>query len=269
MIIFFLFSSKLFVIVVQLLKRMINKSILVIMIVFNLVGCKNPVTGFLEEAKKEVGNSIESLSKDSVKKSINYIGKNYKKKISKKYVYHTVLLNRVCSNKYIKKQNICNMASAAYEYMLRQSKGNKKELEDSFNIVNKKLDKELDEFYEIYQRYVVVNGYLSKAKTKLLVERDETDFITTKKLEKAITYISNNYDNVFRNNEVTDNICYYSLYLENVGQKVKKNNKIVELGKKTKKYLQELNEKDKEVIKKILEDIDSNKDNLMAQLLNN
>ena len=175
----------------------------------------------------------------------------------------------MCDNTYLENSKIQRLSQAAYEYMFRQSKGNTKELEESLAAVNEDLDNEVNTFYEAYQRSVLVTSYLSKAKTKLLVEAEEKGFVNINKINKALDYIRDYYDNGFKNNEVTEYICYYSLYLEKIGNKIGKNNDITKLGKTVKKYMQEGRERSLKEIEDLLNKVNSNRDALIGELVNN
>ena len=240
--------------------------VLLVALVF-LVGCENKVDSMIKNTKKDVTNSIKSTSKEKIKESIEYIHDNYEKKINKNFVYHTLLLKKLCDNTYLNDSKVKRLAEASYEYMFRQSKGNKKELEESLDKVYENLDDEVNNFYVLYQRLAVVEGYLTKAKTKLLIEAEEKGFITNSKIDKAIEYIQNYYDNAFKNNEVIERLSYYSMYLEKIGSKVKKDNNIVKLGTAMKKYLQNGEDKKKEEISSLLIDIANNKEALIGELI--
>ncbi len=249
------------------MKRKIKIVLLIIGLLF-ITACDNPIDNFVKDVKKEINSGIKNTSEDKIKESINYISKHYDKKINKKFVYHTLLLNKLCDNSYLEDTNIGRLADASYEYMFRQSKGNKKELEESIEIVNENLDQEVTDFYNYYQRSVMVSAYLATAKTKLLVEVDENNFINSNKINKAIDYINNYYDNSFKNNEITDSICYYSMYLEKIGSKNKKNNNnIVKLGISMKKYLQEGKESQLIEVKKLIDEVSNNKEALIGELV--
>ena len=243
------------------------KILFLIIAMFFVVACDNKIDSLVKDTKKEVASNIENTSKEKIKESIQYIHDNYEKKISKKYVYHTILLKRLCDNSHLSESKIKRLADASYEYMFSQSVGNKKELKESINIVYDNLDKEIDNFYTIYQRLIVVEGYLAKAKTKLLVEADEKDFISNNNIVKAIDYIQDYYDNAFKNNEVIERLCYYSMYLEQVGNKVKKQNSITNLGKSMKKHMQSGEVKKTEDITKLLNDIKNNREALIGELM--
>ena len=129
------------------------------------------------------------------------------------------------------------------------------------------LDDEVEEFYNLYQRLAIVEGYLAKAKTKLIIESEEKDFITNKKVVKAIDYTRDYYNEAFKNNEIIERLSYYSMYLETVGRKVNNNNSVVKLGNEMKKYLQEGTESRIEKIEKLLEEIENNKDVLIGEFI--
>ncbi len=245
------------------------KLLIIVLSMFFITACNNPVDKFVKDVKKEVTSSIKSTSKESVKESIKYIHDNYEKKISKKFVYHTLVLRKLCDNSYFADNKIKRLADASYEYMFRQSKGNKKELEDSLDEVYENLDDEVEEFYNLYQRLAIVEGYLAKAKTKLIIESEEKDFITNKKVVKAIDYTRDYYNEAFKNNEIIERLSYYSMYLETVGRKVNNNNSVVKLGNEMKKYLQEGTESRIEKIEKLLEEIENNKDALIGEFIKN
>ena len=245
-----------------------GKVILLLIMVIILVGCNNKIDTFVKEVKKDVTSNIKNASKEKITKSVKYIHDNYEGKIGKEFVYHTMLLKKLCDNNYMKDSKMARLAEAAYEYMFRQSKGNKKELEESLDAVYDNLDEEVEVFYIMYKRMAVVDSYLAKAKTKLLVEEEEKDFVTSKKIIKAIEYIRDYYDDAFKNNEVIERLGYYSMYLERVGSKTKKDNVITELGTSMKKYLQKGEEKKLEEIKNKLAKIEENRDGLIEELVN-
>lgn len=244
-----------------------NKIILLLVVLMFLVGCNNKVDNFMKDVKKDVTSSIKNTSKGQISKSVKYIHDHYEKKIDKDFVYHTLLLKKLCDNSYMKESKMKRLAEAAYEYMFRQSKGNKKELEDSLSVVYDNLDEEVNEFYLLYKRLAVVEGYLAKAKTKLLVEEEEKDFISVNKINQAINYIRDYYDNAIKNNETIERLGYYSMYLERIGAKSKKENDIVKLGKNMKKYLQDGDEKKLEEINDILKKIEESKEIFIGELI--
>ena len=243
--------------------------VLLFLSLFFLTSFSNPVDKFIKDVKKEVSNSVKNTSSKKIKESIIYINDNYNKKIDKNFVYHTLLLEKLCDNAYLENSKIQRLSQAAYEYMFRQSKGNTKELEESLAAVNEDLDNEVNTFYEAYQRSALVTSYLSKAKTKLLVEAEEKGFVNINKINKALDYIRDYYDNGFKNNEVTEYICYYSLYLEKIGNKISKSNDITKLGKAVKKYMQEGRERSLKEIEDLLNKVNSNRDALIGELVSN
>lgn len=246
---------------------MMNKKFLIIVLcMFFLTSCNNKIDNFVKDTKKEVTNSIKNTSKEKITKSIKYINDNYEKKIDKNFVYNTLLLKKLCDNTYLKDNKIKRVAEASYEYMFRQSKGNKKELKDSLDGLYKNFDDEVNNFYLMYQRLAIVDGYLAKAKTKLIIEAEEKDFISNKKINIAIDYIRDYYDNAFKNNEVIERLGYYSMYLEKIGDKTKIDNSIISLGKTMKKYLQNGKDRDFEKVKELLDEVSNNRNSLVEEI---
>ena len=243
------------------------KIVILLLAVLLLVGCDNKIDSMIKNTKKDITSNIKSTSSKKVKESIEYIHDNYEKKINKEFVYHTMLLKKLCDNSYLNESKIKILSDAAYEYMFRQSKGNKKELEESLAAVYEDLDKEVEDFYNLYQRIVIVDGYLAKAKTELLVQAEEKDYITYDKINKAIGYIQDYYRETFKNNEVIERMSYYSMYLEKIGSKINKKNSIVSLGVTTRKYLQSGKDNRLEEINNLLDEINSNKEGLINELV--
>ena len=243
------------------MKRII-KCIIIIFSIFILLGCKTDVDKLVRIKKEEVSKKIldsRKISKDKITESVDFIIDNTN--INGDFVYHTLFLKNITSNKYLNDTKIYELAIKADSYMLKQTDNSKRELEDISSYIKKNEHDIIKDFYNKYENYFI-------SSTKLVVEMETKGAINSSKINKAIDYILLNYKNPFKNEEVLEKTIYYAMYLDTVGTKNKVNNDVVELGKNMKKYIQELDNKYIDKITELKSSIKQNRDSLVDQIVN-
>ena len=245
--------------------------LLVLLISILLVpGCKK-IDNLIEDGQSKVNDYIKEtkdISKETITESVDYILKKFDKKINKEYIYHATLLNTISKNNFVKDCKITELASNAYNYILDKTEDNKDKLEDIVREVKKDKDKLIDDFYNKYKNYIESNAKLVASKTKLIVELREKDSINSKKINKAIDYILLHYKKPFANEEVLDKCIYYSMYLDTIGTKKGIDNDVIKIGKNMKKYIQEQNDKYISKIDEIKDNVNTNKNTLVEEIIN-
>ena len=250
------------------MKRII-KCIIIIFSIFILLGCKTDVDKLVRIKKEEVSKKIldrRKISKDKITESVDFIIDNTN--INGDFVYHTLFLKNITSNKYLNDTKIYELAIKADSYMLKQTDNSKRELEDISSYIKKNEHDIIKDFYNKYENYFISSTKLGESKTKLLVEMETKGAINSSKINKAIDYILLNYKNPFKNEEVLEKTIYYAMYLDTVGTKNNVNNDVVEIGKNMKKYIQELDDKYIDKITELKSSIKQNRDSLVDQIVN-
>ncbi len=250
--------------------KKIYKTTLIILISFVLIGCNNKIDNLITEGKEKVNKEIkkvDSLSKNKIEESINYVIENYDKKVNKDLIYHITLLKTISNNNYVKTSKIKELADLADEYIIKKKEESKSKLSKTIKEIKDNKDNIIDDFYDNYKKYLEISTDFTKSKTKLIVEMETKESITIKKLNKSIDYIFNNYKYPLRNKETTEKTIYYSMYLDTIGTKYKIDNDIIKLGTNMKKYIQEQDNKYITEIESLKDKINSNREALINEIL--
>ena len=246
------------------------KRVLLVLLVFLLVGCTNPIEKMIDDAKNKVKEEMKNVSDigvDKIKKSVKYIINNHSKKVDNDFIYNTLIIRTITSSSNFKDNKIKIMADKAYEYILKQSDENKDALEKIINSIDDNIDKEIDSFYQIYKNSVVVNTYFSKAKAKLIKMKNTLNFINKDSIKNEINCIIKNYKNYYRDEEVIEKITYSVMYIEYIANNYKIDNNVTKLVSYLKKYMQENDSKYLDSFNAIISDVKGNIDNYIQEMM--
>ncbi len=250
-----------------------KKLLLIIVLLLFLAGCGNKIKKIEDAAAKEVNaelKNIENINIKEINNIIEYIDKNVEsiKKNSDNYktFYKNVLiLNTLCDrNSSLRNNNVCKLGTLTKDYLQKFNKKDLTKIKDLLSEIKKNND--INTFVNTYYTKVVSNTNLTEIEAKVSKEARTAGFVAEDKIDKALTYIFNNYNKPFANSEVVDKLLYYTEYLNKVGM-MKKNNAITELSKLVRQYMNNQDPETKKAIEEKIKEVEDNKNNLIKELV--
>ena len=148
------------------------------------------------------------------------------------------------------------MADLMLIYIKKPDKDNFEKLDIVFKNVIPNEDKLIK---DIYNSYVVENVVKEIIKTKndqVITDLKDKNQLTTKNLKTGINYIKKNIENPFKNEEVLNNMVYYSMFFNGI----KKNGNVQKLGTRTLDYLKTLDDSKYQDVLNLLAKMNVDKD---------
>jgi len=218
-----------------------KKIILLLIPLLLLCGCqsKNDELFMKQEDKvKEELSDIKKVNQETVKNKYLFLKENYEnydKSKKEEYIYNAKYIQTVGSKV---SNDMTKMADLMLIYIKKPNNENFEKLDIVFKNVIPNEDKLVK---DIYNSYVVEN--LVKEVIKAKTEQVTTDLkdknqLTTKNLKAGINYIKKNIENPFKNEEVLNNMVYYSMFFNGI----KKSGNVKKLGTRTLDYLKSLDD---------------------------
>ena len=249
-----------------------KKILIILILLLFIVGCGNKIKKIEEAAQKEVKTELQSIENINIKEInniIDYIDKNVDsiKRNSDNYktFYKDVLILTTLCNKdsSLKNNNVCQLGSLTSTYLKSFNKKDLTKVKDKLKEIKKSND--VNNFINAYYTKVGAQTNLQEIIDKVSLESRTEGFITEDKINKALTYLFNNYSKPFANAEVLDKLLYYTEYLNKVGA-MKKNNEIIELSKLVRQYMNDQNDETKKSIETKIQYVKEHKDSLIKEL---
>lgn len=248
------------------------KKIIILAIMLLLIsGCGVKNEKVYKKAESNIVNKLkdtENVTEKEIEKAIKYIENNYEK-IKKddnnyqEFLEYAIYLEKVGNNA---DSEIADLGKTAKEYMNNFKSKNKKEIGTLLEKINKNREEKVKDFYNTYHKNVTIKKELEKAHKKIEKEAKEVNFASEEKINKALEYIIDNYENPLKNSEVSEKFAYYLEYIDEVGERINsQDQKVVEIVRKIKKNI--LNSKTDEEIKQGIEEISKQKDEYIKNLV--
>ena len=230
---------------------------IILFVLLIITGCTN-YNKIIEEQNNKASETIKDLNnikKEKIKESYNYIVDNIDN-IKDIEVYTKIVYN----NEYLKlildsnKENVLyDFTNRVNDYVLKSNSKNKKKLQNTIDGINNNLDEAIEIAYNNYYHEIVVNNIIKRQESQAIADTNDKNMKNTKQVEKALNYINIHIDNPYENEEILENIIYYSLYLKNLFED---QNDITKIGTNTINYLKELSSNTKQEIKRSITKID-------------
>ncbi len=232
---------------------------LIVISLLILTGCQSKNDKLFREqediVKKEL-KDVKNVTEKSIEEKYLYLKDNYEsynKKNKKDFIYNAKYLQTIGN----KTQNdMTKLADLMLIYIKDTSKHNYEKLDIMFKNVEHQENKLINDLYNDYLIDNLVNETIEKQQDQVTADLKDKKLLTSKRLKEGINYIEKNIDNPFKNNEVLDNLVYYSLYFN--GLKTK--GSIKTLGKRTLDYLKTLDNNEYNEINKLLSKMNKNKE---------
>ena len=236
-----------------------KKIILLLIPLLLLCGCqsKNDELFMNQENKvKEELKDIKIINQDSVKNKYLFLKDNYEnydKSKKEDYIYNAKFIQTIGSTV---NNDMTKMADLMLIYIKKPDKDNFEKLDIVFKNVIPNEDKLIK---DIYNSYVVENVVKEIIKTKndqVITDLKDKNQLTTKNLKTGINYIKKNIENPFKNEEVLNNMVYYSMFFNGI----KKNGNVQKLGTRTLDYLKTLDDSKYQDVLNLLAKMNVDKD---------
>lgn len=248
------------------------KKRLIIILVISLLlitGC-NDKEEIKEEASNKVNTTISditNISQESIKESYLYLKDNYQnykdKKVYENLLYHIKYLQSLGS--YSPNNELTKLADNTFNYLEKSNKSNKQYVTKSINSISGKEEQIINEIYENYLKLKVVKDIIKEQTPIAEGDINDKNMTTIANVTKSFEYLSKHSQNPFKNDEILEKTIYYSLYLSKLGTP---ENDITKLGQYMIKYLNTLDEKEKDKTIKLLNSIKKNQDSKIKSYYN-
>ncbi len=188
---------------------------LIVISLLILTGCQSKNDKLFQEqediVKKEL-KDVKNVTEKSIEEKYLYLKDNYEsynKKNKKDFIYNAKYLQTIGN----KTQNdMTKLADLMLIYIKDTSKHNYEKLDIMFKNVEHQENKLINDLYNDYLIDNLVNETIEKQQDQVTADLKDKKLLTSKRLKEGINYIEKNIDNPFKNNEVLDNLVYYSLY---------------------------------------------------------
>lgn len=236
-----------------------KRIILIMLPLLLLTGCKDKNDElFIEQEKivKEELKSVDLITEDAIKEKYLYLKDNYDsydKSQKEKIVYSAKYIQTISAKS-------DNELTKIADQILIYVKSPSSELLEKLNIMFKNLEtKENKIISDIYNSYMIEN----KVKEIILAKQDQVaadlkdkNLRTAKYLKEGINYIEKNIEEPFKNNEVIENLVYYSMFFDGLSKK----GNVKSLGTKTLAYLKTLDDSKYNEVINLLKKMNKDKD---------
>ncbi|MBQ4032077.1 MAG: hypothetical protein II625_10015 [Bacilli bacterium] len=236
-----------------------KRIILIMLPLLLLTGCKDKNDElFIEQEKivKEELKSVDLITEDAIKEKYLYLKDNYDsydKSQKEKIVYSAKYIQTISAKS-------DNELTKIADQILIYVKSPSSELLEKLNIMFKNVEtKENKIISDIYNSYMIEN----KVKEIILAKQDQVaadlkdkNLRTAKYLKEGINYIEKNIEEPFKNNEVIENLVYYSMFFDGLSKK----GNVKSLGTKTLAYLKTLDDSKYNEVINLLKKMNKDKD---------
>ncbi len=196
-----------------------RKTIVILLLsILLLTGCQTKEEKF--ETQKETAiekvttntQDMKNVTINSIKESYDYIKENINnKKVYEDLIYHATYLETIGS---YSKTNKITILSTKVLNKLKQNQKNDEEITKLFKEIDSNKDKLIEELYTNYHTTYSIKKILKEQDIQVRADLNSETKITKENIKKAITYIETHLNNPLENDEILNNIVYYSLYLE-------------------------------------------------------
>jgi len=233
--------------------------LLIVVTLLFLTGCKSKDDKLFQEqenlVKEELSNT-NNITEEKIRDKYLYLKDNYEsynKKNKKEYIYSAKYIQTIGN----KTQNdLTRLADLMLIYIKDSSKDNYERLDVMFKNVEHQENKLINDLYNNYLIDNIVETTIKKKQEQVAIDLKDKKLLTSKYLKTGVNYIQKNLANPFKNNEVLENLVYYSLYFD--GLKTK--GSIKSLGNKTLNYLRTLDSNQYAEIEQLLSKMNKDKE---------
>ncbi len=236
-----------------------KKIILLLIPLLLLCGCqsKNDELFTKQENKvKEELKDINKINQDTVKEKYLFLKENYEnydksKKVD--YIYSAKFIQTIGAKV---SNDMTKMADQMLIYIKKPDKDNFEKLDIIFKNVIPKEDKLVKDIYNSYVVENLVKEVIKNKTEQVAADLKDKNQLTTKNLKAGINYIKKNIENPFKNEEVLNNLVYYSMFFNGV----KKSGNVQKLGMRTLDYLKTLDDSKYQDVISLLSKMNVDKD---------
>ena len=236
-----------------------KKIVLFLLPLLLLTGCKDKNDElFIEQENivKEELKSVDLITEDAIKEKYLYLKDNYDsydKSKKEKLIYCAKYLQTISA----KDQNeFTVIADQILIYVKKPSSEVLEKLNIMFKNVEVKENKLVNDIYNSYMIENKVKSIIAAKQDQVAADLKDKNLKTAKYLKEGINYIEKNIEDPFKNNEVIENLVYYSMFFDGLSKK----GNVKSLGTKTLAYLKTLDDSKYNEVVNLLKKMNKDKD---------
>ena len=236
-----------------------KRIILLMLPLLLLTGCKDKNDELFikqENIVKEELKSSDLITEETIKEKYLFLKDNYdsySKSKKEQFVYSAKYIQTISAKD---PNELTDIADQILIYVKNPSSDILEKLNIMFKNVETKENKLVSDIYNSYMIENKVKEIILAKQEQVAADLKDKNLMNAKYLKEGINYIEKNIGDPFKNNEVIENLVYYSMFFDGLSNK----GNVKSLGTKTLAYLKTLDDSKYTEVTNLLKKMSKDKD---------